>query len=91
MFGELDGAQLFTLNKNDFEKYCGKEEGSRLDSQITVQKSLCGVRARKILLKKVTRSWPQTSTFIFQYREKTNELDSILRMRKEKSETMAAH
>ena len=44
MFGELNGAQLFTLNKSDFEKFCGKEEGARLDSQITVQKSLCGVR-----------------------------------------------
>lgn len=43
MFGELNGAQLFTLNKSDFEKFCGKEEGGRLDSQITVQKSLCGV------------------------------------------------
>jgi hypothetical protein len=42
-FGELTGKQLFTLNKIDFEKYCGKEEGSRLDSQVTVQKSLCGV------------------------------------------------
>ena len=43
MFGELNGAQLFTLNKFDFEKFCGKDEGTRLDSQITVQKSLCGV------------------------------------------------
>ena len=43
MFGELNGSQLFTLNKYDFEKFCGKEEVARLDSQITVQKSLCGV------------------------------------------------
>jgi hypothetical protein len=43
MFGELNGAQLFSLTKSDFEKFCGKEEGSRLDSQIRVQKSLCGV------------------------------------------------
>lgn len=43
MFGELNGAQLFTLNKYDFEKFCGKDEGVRLDSQIRVQKSLCGV------------------------------------------------
>jgi hypothetical protein len=39
MFGELNGAQLFSLNKFDF----GKEEGARLDSNIRVQKSLCGV------------------------------------------------
>ena len=44
MFGELNGAQLFTLNRADFEKYCGKELGARLDSQITVQKRLCQVR-----------------------------------------------
>ncbi len=43
MFGELNGAQLFTLNKSDFETFCGKEEGSLLDSQIRVQKSLCNV------------------------------------------------
>ena len=42
-FGELTGKQLFTLIKDDFEKYCGKDEGSRLDSQIRVQKSICGV------------------------------------------------
>lgn len=46
-FGELTGKQLFTLNKADFEKYCGREEGSRLDSQVTVQKSLCGVSILK--------------------------------------------
>ena len=43
MFSELNGVQLFSLNKLDFEKFCGKEEGIRLDSQIKVQKSLCGV------------------------------------------------
>lgn len=43
MFGELNGIQMFSLKKSDFEKFCGKEEGARLDSQIRIQKSLCGV------------------------------------------------
>ena len=43
MLGELNGVQLFSLTKYDFEKFCGKEEGARVDSQIKVQKSLCGV------------------------------------------------
>ena len=43
MFGELDGIQIFSLSKEDFEKYCGKDEGSRLFSQISIQKSICGV------------------------------------------------
>lgn len=42
MLGELNGAQLFSLTKSDLEKFCGKE-GARLDSQLKVQKSLCGV------------------------------------------------
>ncbi len=63
MFGELTGEQLFTLEKSDFEIYCGKEEGIHLDSQVKVQKSLSG------------------------YIEKpTNELENILKRRKEKSE-----
>ena len=43
MLGELTGEQLFTLEKADFEAYCGKEEGTHLDSQIRVQKSLSEV------------------------------------------------
>lgn len=46
MFGELNGSQLFSLTRSDFEKFCGKEEGTRLDSQIKLQKSLCGVCTR---------------------------------------------
>lgn len=48
MLGELNGSQLFSLTKNDLEKYCGKEEGARLDSQLKVQKSLCGVRKQRL-------------------------------------------
>lgn len=43
MFSELTGEQIFMLEKEDFEKYCGNQEGTHLDSQIKVQKSLCGV------------------------------------------------
>ena len=50
MFGELNGAQLFSLNKLDFIKFCGKEEGSRLDSKIKVQKSICGVMLVNFLI-----------------------------------------
>lgn len=46
MFGELTGEQLFTLERADFDKFC-YEEAAHLDSQILVQKSLCGVRNRK--------------------------------------------
>jgi len=41
MFSELTGEQIFMLEKEDFEKYCGNQEGTHLDSQIKVQKSLC--------------------------------------------------
>ena len=43
MLSELNGSQLFSLSRLDFEKFCGKEEGVRIDSQVKVQKSLCGV------------------------------------------------
>ncbi len=42
MFGELSGEQLFTLDRNDFNRFC-EDEAAHLDSQIRVQKSLCGV------------------------------------------------
>jgi hypothetical protein len=44
IFGELNGAQLFTLNKGDFEQICGRDEGIRLASQIEVQKSISSYR-----------------------------------------------
>ena len=36
------GLSLFTLKQNEFIEFFGKEEGTRLDSQLTVQKNLCG-------------------------------------------------
>ena len=35
--------QLFKLSRLYLDTKCGKEEGSRLDSQLTIQKSLAGV------------------------------------------------
>lgn len=39
----MSGEQLFKLKRPELEKYCGKEEGSRLDSQLTLQRKQAGV------------------------------------------------
>jgi hypothetical protein len=39
----LDGSELFKLKKAQLEAYCGKEEGRRLDSQITISRNTTGV------------------------------------------------
>ena len=41
----MSGRELFRLKKSDLEKYCGKEEGHRLDSQLTLQRTNAGVCA----------------------------------------------
>ena len=37
------GQDLFAMSRGDLEALCGKDEGSRLDSQLTVQKNCAGV------------------------------------------------
>lgn len=40
----MNGNELFSLNRAQLEANCGKEEGRRLDSQITISRSTTGVR-----------------------------------------------
>lgn len=40
----LTGNELFGLKRHTIEEYCGKSEGSRLHSQITIQRNVSGVR-----------------------------------------------
>lgn len=42
----LTGNELFALNRQTLEEYCGVEEGKRLASQITIQRNVSGVRFR---------------------------------------------
>jgi epidermal growth factor receptor kinase substrate 8 len=44
----MSGNELFSLTKSQLEKYCGKEEGRRLDSQLTVQRNISGVSVQLI-------------------------------------------
>ncbi|GAB6031637.1 hypothetical protein CHUAL_009397 [Chamberlinius hualienensis] len=46
-FVDIGGKEAFILKRDQLEKYCGKEEGARLASQLTLQKSLCGYRTVK--------------------------------------------
>jgi hypothetical protein len=47
---DLSGGELFSLTKSQLEKYCGKDEGHRLDSQLSVQRSISGVSANLVLI-----------------------------------------
>lgn len=46
----LTGNELFALKKETLEDYCGPEEGKRLASQITIQRSVSGVRSKRVIL-----------------------------------------
>jgi epidermal growth factor receptor kinase substrate 8 len=39
----MTGNELFSLTKSQLEKHCGKDEGRRLDSQLTIQRNVSGV------------------------------------------------
>ncbi|XP_046459343.1 epidermal growth factor receptor kinase substrate 8-like isoform X1 [Daphnia pulex] len=43
----MSGEELFKLKKADLEKYCGKEEGHRLDSQLTLQRRASGYQTMR--------------------------------------------
>ncbi|XP_068216102.1 epidermal growth factor receptor kinase substrate 8-like isoform X2 [Palaemon carinicauda] len=46
-FEGVDGEKLFGLNRNELEGFCGKTEGSRLDSQITIQRNISGYKTAR--------------------------------------------
>lgn len=39
----MDGDKLFALKRDQLEQFCGREEGRRLDSQITISRNTSGV------------------------------------------------
>lgn len=47
----MNGGELFKLDKSNLEEYCGKEEGTRLNSQITISRNTSGV-SQSIPMKK---------------------------------------
>jgi hypothetical protein len=46
----VTGNELFSLTKSQLVKYCGKDEGHRLDSQLTVQRNVSGVSTNLVLI-----------------------------------------
>ncbi|KAG8238258.1 hypothetical protein J437_LFUL016437, partial [Ladona fulva] len=42
-FNGMNGRELFSLKRDQLEKFCGTSEGHRLFSQLTIQKITCGV------------------------------------------------
>lgn len=53
----LNGEDLFLLPKDKLEEFCGEEEGKRLASQITVQRSVNKVKFKKsnvIIIKSIS-------------------------------------
>lgn len=78
----LTGNELFALKKETLEEYCGPEEGKRLASQITIQRSVSGVRALQFSIKaKISH------TNAFQYKTtRSSELMGILAKVRQKTD-----
>jgi epidermal growth factor receptor kinase substrate 8 len=43
-FATMNGDGLFSLKKDQLLQLCGQNEGARLDSQLTIQRNVSGVR-----------------------------------------------
>ncbi|KDR08458.1 Epidermal growth factor receptor kinase substrate 8, partial [Zootermopsis nevadensis] len=43
----MTGNELLSLTKSQLEKHCGKDEGRRLDSQLTVQRNVSGYKTAR--------------------------------------------
>ncbi|GLH12900.1 Epidermal growth factor receptor kinase substrate 8-like protein 2 [Gryllus bimaculatus] len=43
----MSGNELFDLNREQLEKYCGIREGRRLDSQLTIQRNVSGYKTAR--------------------------------------------
>lgn len=43
----VTGNELFSLTKSQLEKHCGKDEGRRLDSQLTIQRNISGYKTAR--------------------------------------------
>lgn len=50
-FITMNGDGLFALKKDQLIQLCGRDEGARLTSQITIQRNVSGVR-KKIFMEK---------------------------------------
>ncbi|XP_066949900.1 epidermal growth factor receptor kinase substrate 8-like isoform X3 [Macrobrachium rosenbergii] len=46
-FEGVDGEKLFALDRRQLEEFCGKSEGARLDSQITIQRNISGYKTAR--------------------------------------------
>jgi hypothetical protein len=74
----VTGDELFCLTKSQLVEYCGKDEGHRLDSQLTVQKIVSGVSANLVLITFVFGCWIEVClTRAFNYQLIIIELKTI--------------
>lgn len=86
----LTGNQIFALNKETLEDYCGAEEGRRLASQLTIQRNVSGVRFGQILYYVVLIFTDSLTIIWFQYKTtRSSELMSILAKVRQKTDAPA--